>query len=179
MDERSDESLVAASRTGDEGARAALVRRHLKRVFAICLALLGNQDDAEDASQEVIVSALERLDTVRDGGLFGGWMAQIARNRCRDLLRRRARRSETPLTDEVVTPVPADSREEHADLLEALERLPEVHRLPLLLFYFDGRSVRKLAEELGLTEGGACVRLYRARQALRRLLAEREEAGHA
>lgn len=179
METRSDESLVVAACAGDESARAVLVRRHVRRVFAICLALLGNQADAEDASQEVIVRALEQLHSLRGGELFGGWIAQIARNRCRDLLRRRSRRPEIPLTDEVTTAALTDAHEDYADLRVALGRLPEVHRLPLLLFYFDGKNVSTLAAELNLTKGGACVRLYRARQALRRLLAEQEKAGHA
>ena len=58
------------------------------------------------------------------------------------------------------------------DLREALSRLPEEHRVPLLLYYYDGKDTRMLAEELGLTQGGACARLYRARHKLRSLLEE-------
>ena len=58
------------------------------------------------------------------------------------------------------------------DLHDALQRLPEDLRTPLLLFYFNGRSTKQLAIELDLTQGGACTRLYRARRELRRLLEE-------
>jgi RNA polymerase sigma factor (sigma-70 family) len=63
---------------------------------------------------------------------------------------------------------------EYDDLHSALDKLPEQHRLPLMLFYFDGKSSEKLAEELNLTKAGACTRLFRARNELRRLLAERK-----
>lgn len=55
--------------------------------------------------------------------------------------------------------------------------MPEELRLPLLLFYYDGKSTKKLAEVLNLTQGGVCARLYRARRELRRLL--EEEVEHA
>jgi len=171
---------VAASCDGDRIAFGELVRRHRKRVFAISLALLGNQQDAEDAAQEVFVKSLEQLHTLRDQGQFASWIAQIARNRCRDLLRFRARRQDVPLTEATPAPV-VDTLpdEDFTDLRRAIGRLPDNHRMPppLLLFYYDGRSVRKLAEEMGLSEGGACARLYRARMALRSLL-EQQEADH-
>lgn len=176
MDDRPDEYLVAISRGGDRQAFAALVRRHQRRIYGLCYALLGNQADAEDAVQEVFVRSLERLATLRDGSQFVGWISQIARNRCRDLLRVGARRRDLPLAEHHARTLPAPSEDagEFADLRAALARLPQVHRLPLLLFYYDGKSTRKLAEELHLSEGGACVRLYRARKALRRLLTEEE-----
>jgi RNA polymerase sigma-70 factor (ECF subfamily) len=162
---------VNASCNGDREAYAQLVRRHLKRVFAICLSLLGEVADAEDAAQEVFVRGFERIHGVRDGGRFGGWIDQIARNRCRDLLRSRRRRSDLPLT-RLVEEAAAAPREEFGDLRAALSRLPEEDRLPLLLYYYDGKDTRALAQEMGLTQGGACARLYRARQRLRSLLEE-------
>jgi RNA polymerase sigma-70 factor (ECF subfamily) len=171
-----DEFLVNASRDGDHDAYAELVRRHLKRVFAICLSLLGELADAEDAAQEVFVRGYERIHSLRDGGRFSSWIDQIARNRCRDLLRGRLRRPDHPLTA-IVEETAAAPVEEFGDLRTALSRLPEEHRLPLLLYYYDGKDTRALAQEMGLTQGGACARLYRARRLLRRLL-EEEATSH-
>jgi RNA polymerase sigma-70 factor (ECF subfamily) len=183
MDERSDAVLVAAGRDGDRAALAGLVHRHQRRVFATCLGLLGNQADAEDATQEAFVKGIGGLASLRDGRQFAAWITQIARNRCRDMLRQRTRRGDVPLSEGVIAVTPArgpapDERrtDDFADLRAALDRLPENLRLPLMLFYYDGKSTRKLAEELQLSEGGACVRLYRARRALRQLL--EEEADH-
>jgi len=169
--ERPDEWLVAASRNGENDTYSELVRRHLKRVFAICLGLLGDVPDAEDAVQEVFVRGFERLCSLRDDRRFASWISQIARNHCRDLLRSRNRRPDRPMTPAIEETAKAPI-EEFDDLRAALARLPEEHRLPLLLFYFDGKDTKSLARELGLTQGGACARLYRARRHLRRLLAE-------
>ena len=75
----------------------------------------------------------------------------------RDLLERQA-------------PPPDSSQRHFVDLHAALEKLPEKHRLPLMLFYFDGKSSEKLAEELKLSRAGACTRLFRARNELRKIL---------
>jgi RNA polymerase sigma-70 factor (ECF subfamily) len=166
-----DEDLVAASRQGDRNAYAALVRRHAKRVYAVCLGMLGNTADTEDVVQETFVKAMTSLHTLRDTGRFAGWISQIARNLCRDHWRRQNRRREF-LEGQFAADVP--SPDDFADLHAALERLPEEHRLPLMLFYFDGKSTEKLAQELNMTRAGACTRLFRARNELRRLLSEQE-----
>ena len=171
MNERPDEFLVDLSRGGDHEAYAELVHRHLKRVFAICLSLLGELADAEDAAQEVFVKGYERMGSLRDRGRFSGWIDQIARNRCRDMLRARRRNPERPLSP-VVDEISALVEDDFSDLKAALARLPEEHRLPLLIYYFDGKDTSTLARELGLTQGGACARLHRARHQLRKLLEE-------
>jgi RNA polymerase sigma-70 factor (ECF subfamily) len=161
---------VFAARDGDREAYAGLVRSHLRRVYAICLAILGETSDAEDAAQEVFVRGFERIRTLRDPARFGPWIGQIARNRARDMLRSRTRRAERPLP-----PGFADSSgdaEDFRDLHAALGRLAEDDRLPLLLYYYDGKDTGTLADELGLSQGGACARLYRARRKLRALLEE-------
>jgi RNA polymerase sigma-70 factor (ECF subfamily) len=173
LNQLSDEELVAASKDGDRAAYAALVRRHTRRVYAVCLGVLGNSSDVEDIFQETFVKGLTKMHTLRDNGQFAGWISQIARNLCRDYYRKIHRRREllerNPVTNETRS-------DDFVDLHLALEQLPEQHRLPLMLFYFDGKSPEKLAEELNLTKAGACSRLFRARNELRKLLAERREA---
>ena len=169
MLEHEDIQLVAASRAGDREAYAALVRRHAKRVYAICLGMLGDVADSEDMAQETFVNAMTHLHTLRDEGRFGGWIAGIARNLCRDLLRSRARRRDLIKAQAEVDEV-VDG--DFSDLHAALAELPETYRLPLVLFYFDGKDTQKLAEELNLSRAGACTRLSRARKELRRQLAK-------
>jgi RNA polymerase sigma-70 factor (ECF subfamily) len=172
----SDADLVAAATNGDREAYADLVRAHLKRVFAICLGILGEVADAEDAVQEVFVRGYEKIATLRDGGQFAGWIGQVARNRCRDILRSQARRREAPLTQTVENRA-REPRDDYGDLRNALARLSAEDRLPLLLYYYDGKDTRTLAAEMGLSEGGVCAKLYRARRRLRSLLQE-EVAPH-
>jgi len=172
LNQLSDEDLVVASKDGDRAAYAALVRRHTRRVYAVCLGVLGNVSEIEDLFQETFVKGMTKIGTLRDNGQFPSWIAQIARNLCRDHYRKDHRRSDLMARrpPEEAT-APAD---DFVDLHEALELLPEQHRLPLMLYYFDGKSTEKLAEELSISKGGACARLFRARNELRKLLASRD-----
>jgi RNA polymerase sigma-70 factor (ECF subfamily) len=86
------------------------------------------------------------------------------------MLRARQRRAEGPLPPDFEDEAPR--AEEFTDLNSALARLPEDDRLPLLLYYYDGKDTATLATELGLSQGGVCVKLYRARRKLRALLQE-------
>jgi RNA polymerase sigma-70 factor (ECF subfamily) len=172
LNKMSDEDLVAASREGNKNAFAALVRRHAKKVYAVCVGILGNVTETEDIFQETFVRGMTNIDSLRDPGQFAAWIAQIARNLCRDHLRKQHRHREL-MEHRPIEPEP--SRDDFNDLHDALARLPEKYRLPLMLFYFDGKNAEKLAEELDMTRAGACTRLFRARNELRKLLDKRDE----
>lgn len=171
LNEMSDEDLVAASRGGNKNAYAALVRRHAKKVYAVCVGVLGNVAETEDIFQETFVRGMTHIGSLKDPRQFAAWIAQIARNLCRDHLRKQHRRREL-LQQRPAEPEPPGG--DFNDLHDALARLPEKYRLPLMLFYFDGKSAEKLAEELDMTRAGACTRLFRARNELRKLLEKQD-----
>lgn len=164
--------LVDACRGGDTtGAYGELVKRHSRSVFAVCLGTLGNIHDAEDIAQETFIRGIARIGQLRDGTQFGPWIMKIARNLCLDHARRRKRGAE------IVALQGGDRRgpdEDHADVREAIARLPEKYRLPLLLYYFDGRSSEIVARTLGISTDGALTRLSRARKELRKLIDPKE-----
>ena len=66
--------------------------------------------------------------------------------------------------------VPQPETGDFSELHEALAMLPEEYRTPLMLYYFDGKSAKRLATELEISHAGACTRLSRARKELRRIL---------
>jgi RNA polymerase sigma-70 factor (ECF subfamily) len=132
--------------------------------------MLGDLADSEDIAQEAFVKGMTSIGTLRDSGQFPAWISQIARNLCKDLLRKKSRHRE--LLDRR-TGETSSNQADFSDLHSALARLPEKYRLPLMLFYFDGKSTEKLAGELDLSQAGACTRLSRARKELRRLLSKK------
>ena len=170
MDEPKDALLVEAAKEGNHESYAALVRRHGGIVLAVCIGMLGDRSEAEDAAQDALLRGFEKLPTLKVNRLFRSWVVQIARNRCLDLLRERKRQSD--VDPEAANPG-VDSGENALALRLALDRLPEQYRVPLMLFYFDGRSSRGVAEALGISVDGACTRLSRARRELRKLMSER------
>ena len=90
MEQRSDIDLVRAAGRGERSAYAGLVRRHYKAVFLVCLGVLGNTHDAEDAAQETMIKGFEKIRQLRDAGQFGHWVVRIARNLSINFVRRRA-----------------------------------------------------------------------------------------
>jgi RNA polymerase sigma-70 factor (ECF subfamily) len=175
-----EEDLVLACRGGDKGAYASLVRTNARSIFAICLSLLGNVHDAEDAAQETFVRAFGQIGQLRGAAQFRPWAARIARNLCLDLLRRRKRGSQVLAMHAAAEPNPGNHAEPHEALVlqeeersrleSALARLPEKYRMPLMLYYFDGQSTENVARMLDLDPAAVLTRLSRARRELRRIL---------
>ncbi len=167
MNAEQERELTALSRQGDRAAYAGLVRAYSGPVFAICLAMLGNRHDAEDMAQQTLLKGFVQIQTLRSSDRFASWIARIARNLCLDLLRRRRH--------EGVSPILNDSRREgdpddFRRLEKALSKLNADYRVPLLLFYFDGRSTQSIAETLGISQANVQTRLSRARKQLRCML---------
>jgi RNA polymerase sigma-70 factor (ECF subfamily) len=134
--------------------------------------MLHDPDESEDLAQEALIKGMTRIHSLRDGSQFARWITRIAQNLCRDHWRTTNRRRELLEEYNHQTPHAADSAA--PDLSEALERLPEKYRVPLLLYYFDGQSSESVARSLKLSRAGASTRLARARRELRRIL----EVGH-
>jgi hypothetical protein len=78
LDESSDQELALASCRGDRTAYAHLVRRHYKSVFLVCLGVLGNVHDAEDAAQDAMLKGFQQVRQLRDATQFGGWIVAVS-----------------------------------------------------------------------------------------------------
>jgi RNA polymerase sigma factor (sigma-70 family) len=167
-----DSDLVQAAIRGDKRAFVSIVARHQAMVCGITLTILGNFAESEDAAQDTFVSAWRNLRNLRNPGKLRSWLAQIARNSALERLRRNKRH--VPLDDALLvedaaaTPDKAAATEEEAAIVcSSLAKLPELYRLPLILFYRESQSVRAVAETLGLSEDAVKQRLARGREMLR------------
>lgn len=165
----SDERLVARFRAGDDAAFGTIYRRHRPRVWAICVAVLGSADDAQDAVQETFASASRTLRR-RPPDDLRSWLARVARNAAIDLLR--ARRPTYAAAAEPVSPARADSGLELGELLAALRALPEQQRTALVMRELAGFSYAEIAATLETDETAVNGLIARARLGLR----SREEA---
>jgi RNA polymerase sigma factor (sigma-70 family) len=161
-----DAKIVEACLAGDARAYAGLVRLHGRRVYALCLAMTGNAADAEDMAQEALMRGFTELDSLRDRDRFGPWIAAIAGNMCRNFIKKRASRERTVAMEQDCSRKDPDDL---SDLRGMLSRLPEQHRIPLMLYYFDGHSAEGVAASLGISTEAVYARLCRARRELRRL----------
>ena len=164
-----DKELVRACRKGDKDAYAQLVDRYARRVFGVCLGVLGNVHDAEDAGQDALIAGFTRIGGLKDGEQFGAWITTIARNQCVDMIRRK-KLTRKKLTDKKEQTPDAGRACEYPQLEKAISLLPEKYRTPLLLYYFEEQSAEKVAEVLEITTAGVLTRLSRGRKKLRKLL---------
>lgn len=170
MNAHLDESLVRACQRDDKTAYTVLVKRHYRHVFAMCLGVLGNLHDAEDVAQEAMLKGLLKIKKLEKAEQFESWILQIARNLCIDFLRRRKRSKAIGIEQ----PKQSSHRTgENHDLQQAIGRLPQELRVPLTMFYFDGKNAKTIAEKLDISHSGACQKIRAARKRLHELLTER------
>ncbi|OHB60763.1 MAG: hypothetical protein A2167_07085 [Planctomycetes bacterium RBG_13_46_10] len=170
LDERSDEILVAESCKGDKNAYAELVQRHYRHVFAMCFGMLANVHDAEDIAQDAMLKGLSNIAELRQGIQFGRWILRIAGNLCIDLIRRRKR---IKRVDAEHPAIAEKALNENHDIHHAIERLPKELRVPLVMYYFENKNAKAIAERLNISHSGACQKIRTARQQLHALLTER------
>lgn len=167
-----DGELVRAVRRGDKRAFVEIVARHQAMVCGIALGVLGDFAASEDAAQEAFLTAWRKFHDLREPERLRAWLAQIARNAALGHLRRKRDHGTfdeaLTLCDESPAPDEAAATEEEAALVrDSLSRLPESYRVPLILFYRDGQSVRAVAEALTISEDAVKQRLARGREMLR------------
>lgn len=160
--------VVEAAQRGDRSAFGQIYGMYRRTVRGILLSRVPHAD-VDDLVQEVFMSAMERLSSLRDPAAFPGWLAAIARNRATDSLRRAPRLM--PLHEDVAD---AD-RTEALLVLAAIRALPEAYSETLTLRLVEGMTGPEIAARTGLTEGSVRVNLHRGMKQLRERL-ERKPA---
>lgn len=167
MDERSDKNLVVACRTGDKKAYAVLVKKYYRQVFLVCMGILGNVHDTEDIAQDAMLKGFVEINKLRDGSQFYPWIMRIAKNMCINTVRRRIHLRKA-LEEKAMQPNQIVMQNDNLE--QAMENLPKEFRLPLVMYYFDGQSVKTVAERLNMSTSGVYLKLRTATQQLHELL---------
>ena len=172
-----ERELIERARRGDRDAYETIVRRKVEAVYRTARAILGNDADADDATQETFIGAWRRIGSLRDLDRFDAWLGRITINACRMALRRRRGSAlvfvpATPSVDPVDARATGfDARTVAADAFDrAFERLPVEQRAILVLHHRDELAIADIAVRLGIPEGTVKSRLHAARSALDRSL---------
>jgi len=157
-----------------EAAFAKLVEKHLKLVYGICYRETGDEQVAEDAVQIVFLLLAQKAGSITKGASLAGWLFTASRLVSRNAKRREIRRKKVEaaaaLEMEKITPGGVWTQID-PHLNEALAALPGSDRQAVLLRFFEGLSVREVADELGSTESAAKVKIWRSLQKMRQFLA--------
>ena len=179
-----DSHWLEQCREGDSLAIERLVQTHQRDVYRLALSILDDSDDADDATQEVFLSALRGLDSFRANASLKTWLFSITINVCRSRLQRFKRRGRLVQilqslfhlrSDQAHPESEAIQNEADAALWTAVHALDEKHRIPIVLRYYHDLPVADIAELLGIPVGTVHSRLNHARERLRVLLKEERE----
>lgn len=164
MQAGTDETLIDASRSGDRAAFARIIERYHRAVYAVAFSSVRDRARADDVTQDTFVLAWQRLGDLRDPERLGAWLCGIARNLARHARRRLQHESlgEVDVLVDAATPYEVLTEAESERLVAtALEQVPDVYREPLVLFYYQDRSVEDVANALGITAATTNKRLSR------------------
>jgi RNA polymerase sigma factor (sigma-70 family) len=171
-----DTDLVSQTLDGDRDAFGQIVSRYQSLICSLAYSATGNLGQSQDLAQETFITAWKHLRLLRERHKLRAWLCGIARGLIRKALRREWREpthAAEPLDvaqeSEAVEPLPSEraiSKEEEAILWRSIERIPEIYREPLVLFYREHQSVEKVAAALDLSEDAVKQRLSRGRKLL-------------
>lgn len=169
--------LVQRAQSGDRAALEALCAECRPKVYRLALGLLGNEADACELTQDVLLQALRRLDQVHHPERLSGWLKTITRRMAITHLRRRQRTQmengsvlaghSSHAEDPAVVSMRAEGQQA---LRHALARLPSLDRETLTAYYLDSQTVRQMSEEFKVPEGTIKRRLHTARRRLAAML---------
>jgi RNA polymerase sigma-70 factor, ECF subfamily len=181
-----ERQFIAAIRSGDEAACAALVQRYGVRMLTVARRMLPCHEDADDAVQDAFISAFKSIGSFGGQSSLGTWLHRVVVNAC--LMKMRRRKGEVSI-ESLLPQFAADGHHvasvaawdesaftrmaaaETRSLVRAcIDRLPESYRTVLLLRDIEQLDTQEAAELLNCTPANVKTRLHRARQALRTLL---------
>ena len=181
-----DRELIVKSQNGDVAAFESLVKQHQVVAYNVALKILGNQEDAKDATQEALIKVFKNLASFKAEAQFSTWLYRIVVNTCNDYLRKERSRKHFSLDKEMETEDGTLKREvsddrmtpekvyEANDLREkvqmAIQALPEQQRTVVVLRDIEGMSYDVIASMLDLPVGTVKSRINRGRDALKQML---------
>ena len=174
-----DFSLIKRFIEGDESTFSILVQRHKEKVRNIIYLTLGNHDLVDDLAQEVFLTIYKNLGRFRFESQFTTWLYRITVNKCKDHLRKmKIRHIFLPLKDSDEDPgyEPSPETSDMKEIVhQAIDKLPDKLRIPLLLKDIEGLSYQEIAESVQCEIGTVKSRIFRAREGLKTLLKPYEQ----
>jgi RNA polymerase sigma-70 factor, ECF subfamily len=177
-----DETIRLAQQ-GDAPAFEALYQLHSRRVYSLCLRMIGDPVDAEDLTQEAFMQLFRKIHTFRGESAFSSWLHRLTAN----IVLMRFRKKTPPIAslDELLRDDDESNRPKFeigvrdlrlAGVIDrlnvggALEQLPEGYRLMFILHDVHGYEHNEIAAILGCSVGNSKSQLHKARKRLRELL---------
>jgi RNA polymerase sigma-70 factor (ECF subfamily) len=188
-DKMSEAEAIQRAPDGDMAAFECLYRLHSRRVYAICMRMLGNTAEAEDLTQDTFLLLLRKIHTFRGESAFSTWLHRLTVN----VVLMRLRKKSPPIVSLESTVDPDDETAspsidpgapdlllagsiDRINLQRCIEQLPAGYRTVFVLHDIEGYQHHEIAEILGRSVGASKSQLHKARMRLRELLHELQRA---
>lgn len=176
-----DRELVSRTLGGDDTAFEYLFNRYRDAIHRLFVQRLGGTNDADDLLQETFIKVYINLHRYSTSYTFGQWVYTIARNTFIDFVRRR--QEDLPIDDRFTSPAssaptPEESvinLQQRTQIEHYLERLTPRYRQLILMRFFEEYSYEEIAAKLSLPLGTVKTQIHRAREQMRRLIAQGDE----
>lgn len=179
MTDLSDQELMALVQAGDYAPASVLFDRYSSRIYNFAYRFLRNNEAAEDATQEVFMKMMKRAHQFNGEAKLSTWLFSITANLCRDHLRKADNKSKEDEQTLLTLPSSDDSpeeqlaqRQEAERVRRALDTLTPEQKEAILLSRYQGLSYSEIAQISGCSEGAVKTRVFRAMEALKRVLVE-------
>jgi RNA polymerase sigma-70 factor (ECF subfamily) len=166
-----DLTIVRRAVTGDSEAFLNLYQQNLPRIYAVCLRIVANREQAEEVTQQALIRTWEMLGSYRGESPLSAWIHRIAVNAALDYLRARNRLTKrVEFTDNLEVfekPDLSSPRENQMDMEQALAALPPQARAVIVLHDIEGYSHNEISGMLGIAAGTSKAHLHAARRLLK------------
>lgn len=146
----------------EKDIREAVIK-YSDMLYKICIVILCNEQDVQDAIQDTFCRYLEKKPDFRDEEHEKAWLIRVATNICRDMIRFRIRHPKISIDELENSLVAPEQKETLKELLE----LPVKQKTAIYLHYVEGYQIREVADIMGTTEGAVKMQLQRGKQQIR------------
>lgn len=164
--------LINKARRGDKEAFVDLMKVNELALYKVAKSILKNDADVEDAMQETILTALEKITSLKEERYFKTWLTKILINKCNDILRKN---KITVQMEEFYDAGYTENFIDHISMKEGLKILTQEQQLVLDLYYVMGFNAREISEMLSEKESTIKVRLFRSRNKLKNFFIDNKE----
>lgn len=178
-----ERQLIEKSQQGDIESFQLLIKEYQKLAFNIAYRMLGNTEDAADATQDAMIKVYKSINSFKGHSSFSTWLYRIVTNTCLDELRKRKKDKTLSYDKEIETEegtmereipdtrnIPeevVERKEQLQDLVQAINGLPQQYKTVIVLRDIKGFSYEQIAEILDCSQGTIKSRISRARMALK------------
>lgn len=171
----SDNQLIQKIKAGESRAFQTLVYRYQDHMFSVCLTILKNRPEAQEAAQDTFIKVFKSINSYKEDSKLSSWLYKIAYRTSLDYIRKR---KHTQDVDDVAFSLTSDDSDAQQDmethesssaLLKLVNELPADEAGLIRMFYLEELSIRELEQISGLTQSNIKVKLFRARNKLKEL----------